>query len=47
MIQDSLKIGQKYSTVPGAQERVSKRAREQVGAAERAGEARSAEQANE
>ena len=47
VIQDTLKVGQKYSTVPRAQERVSERASERVSAAERASEASSAEQANE
>ena len=57
VIQDTLKIGQKYSTFPRAQERVSARASERVSAAERASErvsaveraseVSSAEQANE
>ena len=47
VIQVTLKFGQKYSTVPRAQERVSERASERVSAAERASEASSAEQANE
>ena len=38
VIQNTLKTGQKYLTVPGAQERVSERASERVsGASERAG----------
>ena len=47
VIRDILKIEQKYSTVPRAQERVSDRASERVSAAELASEASSAEQANE
>ena len=47
VIQDTLEIGQKYSTVPRAQERVSERASERVSAAERVSEASSAEEANE
>ena len=43
VIQDNLKIRQRYSTVPRAQERASER----VSAAERASEASSAEQVNE
>ena len=46
VIQDNLKIRQRYSTVPRAQERVSEQASERVSAAERASEASSAEQAN-
>ena len=41
MIQDTLKLDKIYSTVPGAQERVSEQA------SERAGELSSAEQVNE
>ena len=47
VIQDTLKIGQRYSTVPRAKERVRERANERVSAVERASEARHAEQANE
>ena len=45
VIQDTLKIGQKYSVVPRARERVSKRASEQT--QRRASEASSVEQASE
>ena len=47
MIQNTFEIGQKYSTVPRAQERVSERASERVSAAERASEASSAERMSE
>ena len=47
VIQDNLKIGPKYSTVPRAQEQVSERASERVSAAGRGSEASSLEQANE
>ena len=47
VIQNSLKMGQKYFTVPWAQEIVNKCARERVSAAEGASEVSSAEQANE
>ena len=47
VIQDTLNIGQKYSSVPRVWERVSERASERVSAAERASEASSVEQANE
>ena len=46
VIQDSLKNGQNYFTVPGAQE-LSELASGRVSAAERASEASSEEQANE
>ena len=44
VIQDTLKTGLKYSSVPRAQERVSERASERESAAERASEASSLEQ---
>ena len=47
VIQNVLKIGQKYSSVPRAQERASVQTSERVSAAERASEGNSAEQANE
>ena len=47
MIQDTLEIGIKKFTVPKAQERVSERASERVGAAKHVSGASSAEQTNE
>ena len=47
LIQDTFKIGQKYSSAPRAQERASERASERVSAAERASKASSAKQAIE
>ena len=46
-IQETMKIGQKYSSVPQAWERVSKQVSERVSAVERTSEASSAEQENE
>ena len=43
VIQQTLKIGHKYSTVPLAQEQASERASERLSAAERVSEAGSAE----
>ena len=47
VIQNTLKIGQEYSTVPRAQERVSERASERVSAVERASEVSRVELVNE
>ena len=42
MIQGTLKIGQKYSTVPRVQEQMSKQASKQASAVERVSETRNA-----